>query len=230
MSSIGENLKKIKTKIGEAARRAGRDANSVVLVAAAKEVPPELIREALVEGVKIVGENRVQDALKKYAAIGAEAEWHMIGHLQTNKVKKAFNIFSMIQSLDSLHLAAEMSKQAKRLRREMDVLIEVNTSGEESKYGLRPKEVVDFLHRVTELEGMRVRGLFTIGIFSPNPEDSRPCFRTLRELKEKIEALNLPGVSMEYLSMGMTDDFEVAVEEGSNMVRIGRGIFGRRPT
>lgn len=229
MSSIEENLVSIRARIREAAGRAGRDPDSVVLMAACKEVPPELVREVLAQGVKIVGENRVQEALQKYAVIGNEAEWHMIGHLQTNKVKKAFSIFSMIQSLDSLRLAEEISRQAEKLGREMDVLVEVNTSGEDTKYGLRPEEVVDFVQKVVRLDGIRVKGLFTIGIFSPRSEDSRPCFRALRELQDRLESLNLPRASLEYLSMGMTDDFEVAIEEGSNMVRIGRGVFGPRP-
>jgi len=229
MFSIEENLDKIRTRIKEASRRVGREPESVVIVAAVKEVSPQLIKEALACGVKVIGENRVQDAQKNRALIGDEAEWHMIGHLQTNKAKKALSIFSMIQSLDSLRLAEEMSEHAKKLGREVDVLVEVNVSGEATKFGVQPGEAVGFIERVAQLERLRVRGLFTIGIFSPNPEDSRTCFRTLRELRERIEGLGIGGVSMDYLSMGMTDDFEVAVEEGSNMVRIGRGIFGPRP-
>lgn len=229
MSSIQENLDKINRKIGEAACRAGRESDPILLVAACKQVPPELISEALAQGVEIVGENRVQEALKKYPAIGGRADWHMIGHLQTNKVKKALGVFSMIQSVDSLRLAEEIGKQAERLGRVMDILIEVNTSGEETKYGLRPEEVVGFVRNVARCRGVRIRGLFTIGVFSPNPEDSRPCFVTLRELRDLIVGLGIDGVAMDYLSMGMTDDFEVAIEEGSNMVRIGRGIFGPRP-
>lgn len=230
MSSIEENIKRVRARIEEAATRAGRDSSSITLVAAAKGVEPEPIKKALAQGIKVIGENRVQEALRKRSAIGDLAEWHLIGHLQTNKVKKALEIFSMIQSLDSLRLAEEISKRAEVVGREIEVLVEVNTSGEPTKYGVSPEEAVDFLKEVSGLKGIRVRGLFTVGVFSPDPENTKPCFRTLRELKEAVEGLGLEGVSMEYLSMGMTNDFETAIEEGSNMVRIGTGIFGPRPT
>ncbi|HID94205.1 MAG TPA: YggS family pyridoxal phosphate-dependent enzyme [bacterium (Candidatus Stahlbacteria)] len=219
---IKENIDRIRDRIEVAANRVGRQATSIEIVAACKGVKPEFIEEAISCGIKIIGENRVQEARQKYDIIKDRVEWHMIGHLQTNKVKRALEIFSMIQSLDSLRLAQELNKRAKNT---IDVLVEVNTSGEPTKYGVRPEELIAFVEQVSRLPHIRVRGLMTIG---PLRGDPRPSFRLLRKLKDEIEVKSIENVRMDWLSMGMTDDFEYAIEEGSNMLRIGRGIFGER--
>jgi len=219
---IKENIDRLRDRIKVVANRAGRQADPIEIVAACKGVKPEFIEEAISYGVRIIGENRIQEAHQKYDIIQNSAEWHMIGHLQTNKVKKALKIFSMIQSLDSIRLAQEINKRAKDT---LDVLIEVNTSGELTKYGVRPEELIAFIEQVSKLPNIKVCGLMTIG---PLRGDPRPSFRLLRKLKDKIEAKSIENVRMDWLSMGMTDDFEHAIEEGSNMLRIGRGIFGER--
>ncbi|MDI6840519.1 MAG: YggS family pyridoxal phosphate-dependent enzyme [bacterium] len=219
---IGENIERIREKIDKAAKRAGRNPASVVIVCASKGVTPERIEEAIECGIRIIGENVVQDALKKYYAVKSNAEWHMIGHLQTNKINKALDIFAMIQSLDTLHLAEEINKRACK---PIPVLIEVNTSGESTKYGFNPDQVITSIRKISNLPNIVIQGLMTIG---PLNQDPRPSFKLLRALKDKIEDENIPKVSMQWLSMGMTDDYEIAIEEGSNMVRIGRGIFGER--
>lgn len=226
MGEIERNLHRIRERIEIAARRAGRDPAEIRLVAATKNVPPELIREAISAGVEIIGENRVQEALEKYRVIGDSVRWHMIGHLQTNKVNKALSIFEVIQSVDSYRLAEELNKRAIRKGRVIDVLVEVNTSGESTKFGVNPEDTVQFFEDISRMEGLRVRGLMTIGLFTADPRLVRPCFVRLRELKEEIERKKIAEI--EFLSMGMSSDFEVAIEEGSNMVRIGTGIFGPR--
>ena len=226
--SIAANIYKIHDKISSACARVGRSEKDVEIVAVSKTVGAEKIQQAVQSGIKIIGENRVQEALYKYQQVGHIAEWHMVGHLQTNKVKQALNIFNVIQSVDSVKLAQEISKRALFENRCFDILIEVNTSGEYTKFGLEPQKVTDFILKVADLSGIRIIGLMTIGAFLPNPEDVRPCFSTLRVLFEKIRELHIPNVVMEHLSMGMTNDFEIAVEEGATLVRIGKAIFGER--
>lgn len=184
------------------------------------------IEEAINAGVKIIGENRVQDAKEKYQILTAGIEWHLIGHLQTNKVKYAVEIFNCIHSVDSIKLAQEIDKRSKQFGKIMDVLVEVNVSGEESKYGIKPEEVKPFIKNISEFLRIKVRGLMTIAPIVKDKEEVRPYFRKLRELSKEIKSKNIENVKMDYLSMGMTKDFEIAIEEGANMVRIGRGIFG----
>lgn len=184
------------------------------------------IEEAINAGVKIIGENRVQDAKEKYQNLTAGIEWHLIGHLQTNKVKYAVEIFNCIHSVDSIKLAQEIDKRSKQFGKIMDVLVEVNVSGEESKYGIKPEEVKPFIKNISEFLRIKVRGLMTIAPIVKDKEEVRPYFRKLRELSKEIKSKNIENVKMDYLSMGMTKDFEIAIEEGANMVRIGRGIFG----
>ena len=184
------------------------------------------IEEAINAGVKIIGENRVQDAKEKYQILTAGIEWHLIGHLQTNKVKYAVEIFNCIHSVDSIKLAQEIDKRSKQFGKIMDVLVEVNVSGEESKYGIKPEEVKPFIKNISEFLRIKVRGLMTIAPIVKDKEEVRPYFRKLRELSKEIKSKNIENVKMDYLSMGMTEDFEIAIEEGANMVRIGRGIFG----
>jgi len=225
---IGQNLEILKTRIDYACTKAGRPSHRITLIAVTKTVPVETIELALDAGIKTIGENRVQEAQEKFSLIGNKVEWHLIGHLQTNKVKKALEIFSMIQSIDSLHLAAEIEKRANALNKTVPVLIEVNTSQEATKFGVNPNELYGLIKDMLPLSHLQISGLMTIGpgLAIEDKEKSRPCFRLLYELRQKSETEF--GIKLPYLSMGMTSDFEVAIEEGSNMIRIGTAIFGQR--
>lgn len=226
MGTVKDNLETINKKIKEAALKVNRDPQEIKLVAVTKTATLEQIKEAINEGVKIIGENKVQEAKGKYQVLTKEVKWHLIGHLQTNKVKYAVEIFDLIHSVDSIKLAKEIDKRSVQFKKTIDVLIEVNISGEETKYGYNPEKVEAFLKEISEFSGIRIRGLMTIAPISKNKEEVRPYFRRLRELSERIRDKNIKNIKMDYLSMGMTDDFEIAIEEGANMVRIGRGIFG----
>jgi PLP dependent protein len=225
MGTVKDNLETINKKIKEAALKVNRDPQEIKLVAVTKTATLEQIKEAINEGVKIIGENKVQEATEKYQVLTTEVKWHLIGHLQTNKVKYAVEIFDLIHSVDSIKLAKEIDNRSVQFKKIIDVLIEVNISGEETKYGYNPEKVEAFLKEISEFSGIRVRGLMTIAPISKNKEEVRPYFRRLRELSERIRDKNIKNIKMDYLSMGMTDDFEIAIEEGANMVRIGRGIF-----
>ena len=226
MGTVKDNLETINKKIKEAALKVKRDPQEIKLVAVTKTATLEQIKEAINEGVKIIGESKIQEAKGKYQILTTEVKWHLIGHLQTNKVKYAVEIFDLIHSVDSIKLAKEIDKRSVQFKKTMDVLIEVNISGEETKYGYNPEKVEAFLKEISEFSGIRVRGLMTIAPILKNKEEVRPYFRGLRELSERIREKNIKNIKMDYLSMGMTDDFEIAIEEGANMVRIGRGIFG----
>lgn len=228
MSGIAENIKDVRSRIERAAEKAGRNAGDIKLVVVSKTVEPERINEAIECGIDIIGENRVQEAEGKFKKITPRVEKHLVGHLQTNKAKKAVELFDFIQSVDSVRIAEEISRRAINQREVMDVLVEVNTSAEETKYGVEPERVWSLIETISKLQGIKIKGLMTIGLFSDNPEDTRPCFKKLKTLFEKIMSANITNVEMHYLSMGMTSDFEVAIEEGSNMVRVGTGIFGPR--
>lgn len=228
MSRIEENLKEIESRIRQVAEKSGRGQDEIKLVAVTKTVEPVRIKEAVRLGVRVIGENRVQEAEEKFKEITEKVEKHLVGHLQTNKVKKALELFDMIQSVDSFHLAEEISKKALEKGKSMDVLVEVNTSGEKTKFGTEPVQTANLVESISKLEGIKVKGLMTIGLFSDDPESTRPCFKKLKSLFDEIKSSEIPNVEMRYLSMGMTSDFEVAIEEGSNMVRIGTGIFGPR--
>ena len=226
METIKNNLEIINKKIKKAALKVNRNPEEIKLVAVTKTATTEQIEEAINAGVKIIGENRVQDAKKKYQIFTADVEWHLIGHLQTNKAKYAVEIFNCIHSVDSIKLAQEIDKRSLQFGKIMDVLVEVNVSGEETKYGIKSEEVETFLKEISEFPRIRIRGLMTIAPIVEDKEEVRPYFRKLRELFEKIKIKNIENIKMDYLSMGMTEDFEIAIEEGANMVRIGRGIFG----
>jgi pyridoxal phosphate enzyme (YggS family) len=225
MNRICDNLEKVRQRIATAAQRSGRRYEDIDLVAVTKTVPVEAIQEAISCGIDIIGENRIQEAAAKHPLVKGPVRWHLVGHLQRNKVKTALEIFQLIHSVDSYRLAEEISRRSSSLGRSADILIQVNTSGEDSKYGLSPEEAIPFLESLTPLPGLRVLGFMTIGAFLPDPEKVRPCFRKLRELFEKAREMDLPNVTMRHLSMGMTSDFPVAIEEGANMVRIGTAIF-----
>jgi len=220
-----DNIKNLKTRIEIAAAKAERNPDEVTVVAVAKTVPIPRIEEAIGCGIRIIGENRVQEASQKFSVLGNRVDWHMVGHLQTNKVKEALKIFTMIQSLDSLRLAQEIDRRATR---RVDCLIEVNTSKEPSKFGILPEKLFDFYETLKGLQNIKVLGLMTIGPgwAIQDPEASRPCFSMLRDLRDELsQEFDQP---FPVLSMGMTSDFEVAVETGSNMIRIGTAIFGPR--
>lgn len=226
METIKNNLEIINNKIKKSALKVNRNPEEIKLVAVTKTATIEQIKEAINAGVKIIGENKVQEAKEKYQILTADTEWHLVGHLQTNKVKYAIEIFDCIQTVDSIKLAKEIDKRSVQFGKTTNVLVEVNVSGEESKYGIKPEEVEPFLKEISEFYRIRVRGLMTIAPIEEDKEKVRPYFRKLRELSKEIKGKNIKNVKMDYLSMGMTDDFEVAIEEGANMVRIGRGIFG----
>jgi pyridoxal phosphate enzyme (YggS family) len=223
--SIKDNISRLREEVAEAARKAGRTEDDITIVAVTKTVSPEKIHEAIDSGITIIGENRVQEAKQKYSTIARKVEWHMIGHLQTNKVKDALKIFSLIQSLDSLRLAHEIEKRAKT---RVDCFIEVNTSKESSKFGLSPDKLSEFFETLQECKKINVAGLMTIGPgwAVHDPDASRPCFRLLRDLRDRLASEF--STTLPILSMGMTSDFEVAIEEGSTMIRVGTAIFGER--
>lgn len=225
---IGQNLEILKTRIDFACTKVGRPSQGITLIAVTKTVPVETIELALDAGIKTIGENRVQEAQEKFSLIKNKVQWHLIGHLQTNKVKKALEIFSVIQSIDSLYLAAEIEKRANALNKTVPVLIEVNTSQETTKFGVNPNELYGLIKDMLPLSHLQISGLMTIGpgLAIEDKEKSRPCFKTLFELHQKVETEF--SISLPYLSMGMSSDFEVGIEEGSNMVRIGTVIFGER--
>lgn len=224
---IAANVARVRERIACAAERAGRRPEEVRLVAVSKVVGAERVREAVVAGVTDLGENYVQEAAAKREEVGEGATWHLIGHLQRNKASRAAAIFDMIQTVDSLRIAEAIGRHAEAAEKTMRVLLQVNTSGEESKYGVEPEQVGSVLEAVAAVPGLRVEGLMTIGRWDPDPERARPEFRQLATLAGSLEGRT--GAEMKWLSMGMSHDFEVAIEEGANLVRIGTGIFGPRP-
>ena len=202
--------------------------DGVQLVAAAKTRQPEEVLEAVESGVKIVGENYVQEAERAHEVVGNRARWHFIGYLQKNKVKKAVRIFDMIETVDSVEIAREIDKRCAQIGKVMPVLIEVNSGREKQKSGVLPESVEQLAREISVFQNITVMGLMTMGPRFGNPEDSRPYFVETKKLFEKIKKLNLPNIEMKYLSMGMTNSYKVAVEEGANIVRIGSKIFGER--
>lgn len=200
----------------------------VELVAAAKSQTPGKVLEAIEAGVRTIGENYVQEAESHFTAIGLRAEWHFIGHLQTNKVKKAVGIFDMIETVDSVDMAREIDKRCRAAGKTMPVLIEINSGEEEQKAGVRPADAEALIREIAPLPNVKVRGLMTMGPFEGDPGNSRPYFRITREVFERIKGLAIPDVEMAVLSMGMTNSYRIALEEGANMIRIGTKIFGPR--
>lgn len=229
MGDIAENLARVRERIEAAARRCGRDPESVRLVAVSKTVDAERVRKAIEAGAKILGENYVQEAQKKIEVLGHEVAWHFIGHLQTNKAKVAAGLFDFIHSVDSLNLAQELGRRAKLRGKVLPVLLEINLAGEVTKFGAQEKETLLLAEKFSGMEGIEVKGLMTMPPFFEDPEASRPYFVELRKLGERLAKEKIPGISMEELSMGMSNDFEVAVEEGATLVRVGTAIFGPRP-
>jgi pyridoxal phosphate enzyme (YggS family) len=229
---ISVNVAAVRERITSAARRAGRNADGVTLMAVTKTQPPERIREAYEAGLRIFGESRVQEFAGKVDTLRdlKAAEWHMIGHLQTNKAAKTAELFRAVDSVDSLKLAEKLDAAARALGKKLDVLIEINVGGEAAKSGVAPDSLAleELLTAASRLEALAFRGLMTVPPFTDNPEGGRPYFRKLRQLRDVISARKLPGIAMDELSMGMSHDFEVAIEEGSTCVRVGTAIFGER--
>lgn len=215
---IKENLKRILEELPE----------GVDLVAAAKTRTPDEVLEAIDAGLRIIGENYVQEAEKAFEAVGAKVRWHMIGHLQGNKAKKAVKIFDVIETVDSMKLARAIDKACQNMGKVMQVLIEVNSGEEPQKAGVMPEDGISLVRDMSELKNIKIMGLMTMGPFAGDPEDARPYFQKTRKLFEEIKTLNLPGVEMKHLSMGMSNSYRVALEEGANMVRIGTRLFGER--
>jgi hypothetical protein len=236
---IAANLARVRERIAAAARRAGRSPGEIALMAATKTFGPEQIRQAHAAGLRLFGENRVQEFAAKVEAVRAleGTSWHLIGHLQSNKAARAAELFDAVDSLDSLRLAQKLNDAAAKRSSSLPVLVEINLGGEASKTGAPPdsRELEELLLAAPQLQALSIRGLMAIPPFTAHPEDSRPYFRRLREVRDAIAARNLPGaspavLSMDVLSMGMSHDFEVAIEEGSTCLRLGTAIFGERQT
>jgi pyridoxal phosphate enzyme (YggS family) len=229
MTEISENVARVKERIEMAARRSGRNPAAVRLVTVSKTVEAERVLRAIEAGVKILGENYVQEAQKKIESLGREVAWHFIGHLQTNKAKVATRLFDLIHSVDRLALAQELNRQALQQEKVLPVLLQVNLSGETTKSGARDIEIFQMAEKLSAMRGISVRGLMTMPPYFADPEASRPYYAELRELGERLTQQKLPRILMEELSMGMSNDFEVAIEEGATLVRVGTAIFGPRP-
>lgn len=225
---IRENLAEVRSNIAKACEKVGREPSEVTLLAVSKTKPIEMIREAMAAGQRAFGENYVQEIEEKYAVLGDNADWHMIGHLQRNKVKYIIGKVSLIHSVDSLRLAEQIQKEAEKHSLTVRVLLEVNVANEESKWGFTPDETVEAVKAVAAMPNVHVCGLMTSAPITEDAESNRVYFRQLRKLFDDIKAMNIENVDMQVLSMGMTGDYVVAVEEGSTLVRVGTGIFGAR--
>ncbi len=228
MDSLADRLNRVRERVARASARAGRDPASVLLVAISKGFPAEAVREAARLGVTDFGENRVREAEGKIPDVEPRPRWHLVGHLQTNKARRAVQLFDEIQSVDSVHLAEELDRRAGQERRVVPCLVEVNTSGEESKFGVEPAAAEALLERCRGLRSLRVHGLMTIGPLEGGPEGARRSFRALAGLRDAAARGGLLGESAD-LSMGMSGDFEIGIEEGATIVRVGTAIFGPRP-
>jgi PLP dependent protein len=229
VSEVGERLAQVRARIAAAARRAGRDPAAISVVAVSKTVPPDRIKDAVAAGVAVLGENRVQEAQEKIQALGRLAQWHLVGHLQTNKARLAVQLFDLIHTLDSARLARELDRHARAAGKRLPCLVEVNQGGELTKSGLSESDVLPFLREAAAGPGIEILGLMSVPPFQEDPEDVRPFFRRLRALRDEAAAAGIASLRMDHLSMGMSHDFEVAIEEGATMVRIGTAIFGPRP-
>jgi len=230
MATVAENLRAVKERIAKAAARVGRDPEGITLVAVTKTMPVDRIRAAIEAGQRVFGENRVQEAQAKVQALDRTVEWHLIGHLQRNKVKYVCDLFQVIESVDSLPLAQDLDRRASQHGMVMPILIQVHVGDEDTKSGVPPAQALALVRAVASLPHLAIRGLMSVPPAVENPEEARPSFVQLRALAEEIDAAKIPGVAMAELSMGMSHDFEVAIEEGATLVRVGTAIFGPRPT
>lgn len=225
---LKENLNQVEKKIAEACERAGRSRDEVTLIAVSKTKPVSMLSEVYDEGVRDFGENKVQEIQEKYDQLPNDIRWHMIGHLQRNKVKYVIDKVCLIHSVDSYRLAEEINIQAKKKNLVVPILVEVNIAEEESKFGITAEDAIALVEQIAELENVRIRGLMTIAPMVEDPEENRQYFRGIRQLSVDIKNKNIDNVAMDILSMGMTGDYTVAIEEGATMVRVGTGIFGAR--
>ena len=229
--TLNENIAKIKERINKAAIRANRDPREIKLLTVTKTQSTETIEEALQNGIQFIGENKIQEAEQKIPTLkGKYAEFHFIGHLQSNKIKKIIPLQpTLIHSIDKFSTSKKIDKFiAEHKLQIQDILIQINTSDEASKFGIYPNETSKLIKQISELPNIRIKGLMTIGVFTSNEKNIRKCFRTLKQIFEKIKQQKIPSVEMKYLSMGMSNDFEIAIEEGANIIRIGTAIFGAR--
>ena len=225
---VAENLIQVQKNIEEACKKVNRDPDEVTLIAVSKTKPVEMLKEAYEAGARVFGENKVQEIVDKYDQMPSDVKWHMIGHLQRNKVKYIVDKVAMIHSVDSLRLAETIEKEAEKKNVVVPILIEVNVAEEESKFGLKPEEVLSFIEQIADFSHIQIKGLMTIAPYVENAEENREIFRELKKLSVDIIAKNINNVTMSVLSMGMTGDYMVAVQEGATMVRVGTGIFGAR--
>lgn len=225
---LKENLNEVEAQIQRACETAGRSRQEVTLIAVSKTKPVEMLKEIYDAGIRDFGENKVQELTEKYEVMPEDMKWHMIGHLQRNKVKYIVDKVELIHSVDSLRLAQEISKEAVKKDVTVSILIEVNIAGEETKFGLSKEEVCTLVEEAAKLPNIRIKGLMTVAPPVADPEENRPFFRKIKELSVDITNKNIDNVTMEILSMGMTNDYMVAIEEGATMVRVGTGIFGER--
>ena len=228
MPDIAENVGRIQERMGVAARRAGRNPENIRLVAVSKTVEEDRVLQAIRAGVKILGENYVQEAKKKIENVGRQVGWHFIGHLQTNKVRIAVRLFDMIHSVDNLDLAKELSRAAEQQGKILPILLQINLSEEATKFGASEKEMFRMAETISKMPALTVVGLMTLPPYFENPEDARPYFIRLRRWGERLRQENIPRLAMNELSMGMSNDFETAIEEGATLVRVGTAIFGQR--
>lgn len=225
---LRDNLKKVEENIQAACDRSGRNRDEITLIAVSKTKPVEMLQEIYNENIRDFGENKVQELCDKIEKMPSDIKWHMIGHLQRNKVKYIVGKVALIHSVDSYRLAEEISIQAKKHNTIVPILVEVNIAHEESKFGISEEDAILLVKEISELENIRIMGLMTIAPYVENPEDNRMYFRKIKELSVDINSKNIDNVSMEIISMGMTGDYEVAIEEGATMIRVGTGIFGAR--
>ena len=225
---LKDNLKQVEDNIAKACARAGRDRSEVTLIAVSKTKPVEMLQEIYDEGVRTFGENKVQEICEKYEQLPSDIEWHMIGHLQRNKVKQVIDKAALIHSVDSYRLAQEISVQAQKKNICMPILVEVNIAQEESKFGISADDTVQLVEEIAALPNLEIKGLMTIAPFVTDPEENRTYFRQIKQLSVDIKNKNIDNVSMDVLSMGKSGGYEVAIEEGATMVRVGTGIFGAR--
>lgn len=225
---LKENLKEVQENILKACEKSGRNPEDVTLIAVSKNKPVPMLQEIYDENIRDFGENKVQELVEKYDELPQDIKWHMIGHLQRNKVKYIVDKVCLIHSVDSYRLAEEINIQAKKKNITVPILVEVNIAEESSKFGVHAEDAIALVEQIAQLENVRIKGLMTIAPFVENPEDNRQYFRNIRQLSVDIAAKNIDNVSMNVLSMGMTGDYMVAIEEGATMVRVGTGIFGER--
>lgn len=225
---LKDNLKLVEENIATACKRACRNRDEVTLIAVSKTKPVPMLKEIYDEGIRHFGENKVQELIEKYDQLPSDVQWHLIGHLQRNKVKYIVDKVALIHSVDSLRLAQTIEQEASKKNIIVDILIEVNVAEEESKFGLKTEEVLPLVEEIAQFPHIRIKGLMTIAPFVENPEENRHIFACLQKLSVDIKEKNIDNVSVDILSMGMTNDYEVAIEEGATMVRVGTGIFGKR--